>query len=231
MTAVEVHSLKKVFIPYGGLPWQKDVYTTTALRDVSFTLAAGKTMGIMGMNGSGKSTLLRIIAGILQPSAGSVKVSGDVAAAINMAACFHDDLTVIDNIALYSELSGSGKYLRQRTKDIIHFAGLEHVQMRPIREFSRGMKVRLAFSAVTHVPADIYIFDEAFSGGDGKFRPRALARIKQLQRESKTLLLASHQPQFLKQLASEGLVLDQGKRVMSGTFEQAAATYQTILET
>lgn len=229
MTAIEVHNLTKVFTPKGTWPWQQKVQGTTALKDISFALEAGKTLGVMGANGSGKSTLLRIIAGILQPTSGNVTATGKVAVAIDASACFHDDLTVQDNIFLFSELSGAGKELRLKAPDIISFTELETMTHRPLRELSRGMKTRLVFATVTAVPADIYLFDEAFSGGDERFKQRAKARIKDLQTAGKTLVLASHRPGFLRQMASVGLVLDQGKIALYGPIEKAIPVYRQLL--
>ncbi|MBI1833534.1 MAG: ABC transporter ATP-binding protein [Candidatus Andersenbacteria bacterium] len=229
MKAVEVHNLTKVFVPHNSWPWSKNFPVTTALQDVSFSLEQGKTLGIMGANGSGKSTLLRILAGILQPTKGTVSTTGNVAAVIDMSACFHNDLTVQDNIALYSELSGAGKVLRSQSADIISFAELETYERRPLRELSRGMKTRLVFSTVIRVPADIYLFDEAFSGGDERFKKRAQDRIKKLQTEGKTLVMASHRPVFLKQVASLGLVLDQGRLAFYGPLAEAIPPYRKLL--
>ncbi|WP_353112114.1 ABC transporter ATP-binding protein [Microbacterium sp.] len=188
-----------------------------ALRDVSFSVAAGESIGVVGRNGQGKSTLLRLVAGVLLADEGRVEVHGGVAPLIELTGGFVGDLTVRENVRLTAGLHGmSRSEISRRYDRMIEFAELEDFQDTPYKHLSNGMKVRLAFSVVSQLEEPILLVDEVLAVGDKAFRDKCYRRIDELLAEGRTLFFVSHNERDLRRFCSRGLYLDKGALVMDG---------------
>ncbi|MCT1477294.1 ABC transporter ATP-binding protein [Microbacterium sp. p3-SID336] len=182
-----------------------------ALRDVSFTVQAGESIGVVGRNGQGKSTLLRLVAGVLLPDEGSVTVNGGVAPLIEITGGFVGDLTVRENVRLTAGLHGMSRdEVTRRYDDIIAFAELAGFEETPYKHLSNGMKVRLAFSVVSQLDEPILLVDEVLAVGDKAFRDKCYKRIDELLAEGRTLFFVSHNERDLRRFCTRGLYLDKG---------------------
>ncbi len=198
-----------------------------ALRDINFEVQAGEAVGLMGANGQGKSTLLRLIAGVLLPDEGSVKVTGGVAPLIELTGGLKSDLTARDNIALVAGLHGlSRSEVKKRFDNIVEFAEVGDFLDTPVRHFSSGMKVRLGFSIVTSIDEPIILVDEALAVGDAAFKEKCYIRMKDLLNQGKTLFLVSHKEKDLKEFCTRGLYLKNGSLAFDGSLNEALAQYQ-----
>lgn len=198
-----------------------------ALRDINFEVQAGEAVGLMGANGQGKSTLLRLIAGVLLPDEGSVKVTGGVAPLIELTGGLKSDLTARDNIALVAGLHGlSRSEVKKRFDNIVEFAEVGDFLDTPVRHFSSGMKVRLGFSIVTSIDEPIILVDEALAVGDAAFKEKCYIRMKDLLNQGKTLFLVSHKEKDLKEFCTRGLYLKNGSLSFDGSLNEALAQYQ-----
>jgi ABC-type polysaccharide/polyol phosphate transport system ATPase subunit len=198
-----------------------------ALRDVNLTVYPGDSVGIVGRNGSGKSTLLKVIAGLMQPSDGTVAVYGTIAALLEVGAGFHPDLSGRENIYLNGAFLGfSKKRLARIVPEIIAFSELEQFIDVPVKHYSSGMYMRLGFSVAVHVDPDILITDEVFAVGDDAFRAKCEGVIADFRKRGKTLLFVSHAlPQVLT-LCDRAIWLDQGKVLAAGNTDYVARQYR-----
>lgn len=188
-----------------------------ALRDVSFAVHEGESIGVVGRNGQGKSTLLRLVAGVLLPDEGSVQVRGGVAPLIELTGGFVGDLTVRENVRLTAGLHGMPRdEIARRYDDIIAFAELEEFQEIPYKHLSNGMKVRLAFSVVSQLDEPILLVDEVLAVGDSAFRQKCYRRIDELLADDRTLFFVSHSERDLRRFCTRGLYLDKGGLVLDG---------------
>ncbi|MGH8968521.1 MAG: ABC transporter ATP-binding protein [Actinomycetes bacterium] len=202
-----------------------------ALQDVSFEVAEGEAVGLVGANGQGKSTLLRLIAGVLVPDAGRVTVNGGVAPLIEMTGGFVGELTARENIWLAAGLHGlSRRQIGERFDEIVEFAGVENFLDMPFRHFSSGMKVRLGFSVVTTLDEPIVLVDEVLAVGDRAFREKCYARMEELLSGGRTLFLVSHSQGDLRRFCKRGLYLRSGRLVADGPLEDALDKYLEDLE-
>src|SRR4051794_32214592 len=194
-----------------------------ALRDVNLTVYPGDAVGIIGRNGSGKSTLLKLIAGLMQPSGGTVAVYGTIAALLEGGAGFHPHLSRRGNIYLNGAFLGlSKRQLARIVPEIIAFSELEHFIDVPVKHYSSGMYMRLGFSIAIHVDPDILITDEVFAVGDDAFRAKCEGIIGDFRKRGKTMLFVSHiLPQVLA-LCDRAIWLDQGKVIAAGSSEHIA---------
>ena len=182
-----------------------------ALRHVTFDVAQGEAIGVVGRNGQGKSTLLKLVAGVLLPDEGSVTVHGGVAPLIEITGGFVGDLTVHENVRLTAGLHGMSKAaIARRFDDIIGFAELEDAVKTPYKHLSSGMKVRLAFSVVSQLDEPILLVDEVLAVGDKAFREKCYRRIDELLAEGRTLFFVSHNEKDLRRFCTRGLYLDKG---------------------
>jgi lipopolysaccharide transport system ATP-binding protein len=183
-----------------------------ALRDVSFQVRPGSTLGIIGMNGSGKSTLLQVVAGIVQPTEGRVTVAGRVASLLELGAGFNPEFTGRENVAMHGAIMGfpAGE-MHARIPAIEAFAEIGPFIDQPVKTYSSGMFVRLAFAAAIHVDPAVLLVDEALAVGDAIFQHRCIRRIKELQEQGKTILFVSHDVGMVKSICSEALFLDGGR--------------------
>ena len=201
-----------------------------ALRNVSFKVRKGESVGIIGRNGSGKSTLLQIIAGTLQPTEGKVSVEGRVAALLELGSGFNPEFTGRENVYLNTAVLGLS---RQETDDrfplIEEFAEIGEFIDQPVKTYSSGMMMRLAFACIIHVDPDILIVDEALSVGDMRFQQKCKAWIDRLIKRGVTFLFVSHSPAEVAQITQNGLLLEHGKRLKFGPSKQVIVDYQRLL--
>lgn len=197
-----------------------------AMRHVSFSVAPGESIGVVGRNGQGKSTLLRLVAGVLLPDEGSVRVNGGVAPLIELTGGFVGDLTVRENVRLTAGLHGMPRAeIARRYDSIIEFAELEEFQETPYKHLSNGMKVRLAFSVVSQLDEPILLVDEVLAVGDKAFRAKCYTRIDELLAEGRTLFFVSHNERDLRRFCKRGLYLDKGELVLDGPIEDVLDRY------
>lgn len=202
-----------------------------ALKGVSFTIRDGETVGIVGRNGSGKSTILKIIAGVYQPTSGVREVFGKVAALIELGAGFHADLTGRENIILNGLLLGlSRREVQQREKQITEFAELGDFIDSPVKQYSSGMYVRLAFAIATEVDPDILLMDEILAVGDAAFQQKCVARINDFRRRGKTIVLVSHSAASINMICSRALLIHEGKIAEDGPAAQVLIRYGALSE-
>jgi lipopolysaccharide transport system ATP-binding protein len=187
-------------------------------------------MGIIGINGAGKSTLLKMLTGTTEPSSGTIAITGQVAALLELGMGFHPEFTGRQNVYMSGQLLGlSAKQIEQLMPQIEAFAGIGEYIDQPVRVYSSGMQVRLAFSVATAVRPDILIVDEALSVGDIEFQHRSFDRIRQFQKQGTTLLIVSHDKQMIMSLCDRAILLHQGTIAMSGEPEAVADYYNAML--
>lgn len=197
-----------------------------ALRDVSFELRPGDSVGIIGDNGAGKSTLLKLVAGTLRPTTGRVAANGRLTAILELGAGFHPEFTGRDNIFFAGTLMGIGRAeLERRCDDIVAFAELEQSIDQPVKTYSSGMFVRLAFSLVTSVEPEILIVDEALAVGDQHFQKRCIDRMADFARRGVTILFCSHSMHHIHQFCGRALWLEEGTVVADGVAEEVIKAY------
>jgi ABC-type polysaccharide/polyol phosphate transport system ATPase subunit len=186
----------------------------TALRDVSFEIKKGETVGIIGRNGSGKSTMLQLICGILKPTSGTVQVNGRVSALLELGAGFNPEFTGRENVYFQGAVMGLTKEeMDGRFDNITAFADIGDFIDQPVRTYSSGMFVRLAFAAAIHVDADILVVDEALAVGDAEFQERSISRMKVMQHSGTTILFVSHSIPAIKNFCQRALWLDEGTEI------------------
>ena len=201
-----------------------------ALKDVSLQLSAGETVGVIGLNGSGKSTLLQIIAGVLQPSSGKVKVEGRVAALLELGAGFNDEFTGRENVYLNAAIWGMERaQIEERMEEIIHFSEIGEFIDQPVKTYSSGMRVRLAFSVLTQINPDIFIIDEALSVGDAYFGHKSTNYIREYVDNGGALLLCSHDLNAIKSLCHRAILLEAGRIVEEGDCEKVVDYFNAII--
>jgi ABC-type polysaccharide/polyol phosphate transport system ATPase subunit len=198
-----------------------------ALKNVSFSLAEGDSLALVGPNGAGKSTLLSVIGGLSWPEEGTVSVSGHVAALLELGSGFHQDLTGAENVRLNAALLGlSRKQTNARFDQIVEFSGIAEFMDEPIRTYSAGMTMRLAFSVAMHVEPEILLIDEVLAVGDQAFQMKCTGKILELKDEGKILVCASHVTQTLRLLCNRAIWLDHGQVVQQGALSQVLGAYE-----
>ena len=186
-------------------------------KDITFSLEAGDMLGIIGSNGAGKSTLLKAISGIMEPTEGSVTRNGSIAALLELASGFDGDLTVKENAYLRGAMLGyTRKFMNDAYDQIIEFAELKDFEDRPFKQLSSGMKSRLAFSIASMVKPDILILDEVLSVGDGAFRKKSEAKMKEIMGGGTTTILVSHSLEQVRSMCSKILWLHKGRQIEFG---------------
>jgi teichoic acid transport system ATP-binding protein len=201
-----------------------------AVKHVSFRISKGEVVGIIGRNGSGKSTILKLVAGVYAATSGRVEVHGSIAPLIELGAGFHHELTGRENILLNGLLLGLTKrQVQEREAKIIEFAELGEFIDSPIKQYSSGMYMRLAFSVATEVDPDILIVDEILSVGDGGFREKCLDRIRQFRDSGKTILMVSHDMATMSGFCSRLLLVHQGQLIEDGEPLSVVRRYQELL--
>ncbi|CAN1724582.1 Transporter related protein [Hyphomicrobium sp. 1Nfss2.1] len=200
-----------------------------ALKNISLEIRAGERIGLLGHNGAGKSTLLKAIAGLYPPSAGTLQVVGGVRALIEISLGFEPDATGRENILFRGLLMGlSPKQVRALEDEIVAFADIGEFIDYPIKTYSSGMQVRLAFAVSVAVSGEILLLDEIIGAGDATFMEKAKARVRKLIEHSQILILASHDFTSLASMCERGLVLHHGQLIFDGPIAEAVATYKTV---
>jgi ABC-type polysaccharide/polyol phosphate transport system ATPase subunit len=201
-----------------------------ALHDVSFNLRQGESLGIIGLNGSGKSTLLQIIAGTLEPTTGKVKTKGRIAALLELGSGFNPDFTGKENIYVNAAILGlSQSEIDAKYDEIVSFAAIGDFIHQPVRTYSSGMGLRLAFAVVAHVEPEILIIDEALAVGDARFQAKCFCFLESLQKQGKTLLFVSHDVNSVARLCSSAVLLHEGKVHAIGKPSDVINEYSKIL--
>jgi ABC-2 type transport system ATP-binding protein len=197
-----------------------------ALRNVSFEVRPGEAIGVVGRNGQGKSTLLKLVANVLIPDEGNVKVNAGVAPLIEITGGFVDDLTVRDNVYLTAGLHGmTREQVSAKFDDIIEFAEIDDFLDTPYKHLSSGMKVRLAFSVVTSLEEPVLLVDEVLAVGDKAFKNKCYTRIEEMLTEGRTLFFVSHNERDLERFCSRGLYLDKGVLKLDAPIKEVLAAY------
>ncbi|MCC6539394.1 MAG: ABC transporter ATP-binding protein [Bryobacterales bacterium] len=198
-----------------------------ALDRVTFRIDRGESVALVGANGAGKSTLLSLVAGISSPNEGRVRVEGKVAALLDLGSGFHPELTGRENIHLNGALLGlKRREVEAKEESIIAFAGLSDFIDEPLKTYSSGMAMRLAFAVAIELDPDILIVDEVLAVGDQAFQDKCLAKVRQLVDAGKTMLAVSHSPAMIRALCRRAIWLDHGRLMMDGAMEDVIAAYE-----
>lgn len=201
-------------------------YWFWSLKDLGLELSAGQRIGVIGTNGSGKTTLLRIIAGVTNPTHGSVYVNGRVVSLLDLFSGLQPDFTGRENIRLNGTLLGMrGQEIEKKMDSIIDFAGIAEFVDMPIKHYSTGMMMRLAFSVGVHVDAEVLLIDEAWGVGDDEFQRKSLARIDAINKNGAALILVSHDMEILRQHTTETLWLNKGSTQAFGHSSDVISSY------
>jgi ABC-type polysaccharide/polyol phosphate transport system ATPase subunit len=199
------------------------------LRDVSLTLKEGDRIGIIGPNGAGKSSLLKVISRIYRPTLGTLSVEGRIAPLIEIGAGFIPELSGRDNAYLYGAILGlDRKTIRERLEAIVAFSGMEEFIDMPVKYFSTGMHLRLAFTIATEVAPDVLILDELYAGGDAAFIVKANSRLDKFVDRSRILILVAHQMEYISRFCNRALVLSKGRVVLDGSPAEAIEFYESL---
>jgi len=197
-----------------------------ALAGIDFSLARGEALGIIGHNGSGKSTLLQIVAGVLEPTTGSVEADGRIAALLELGSGFNPELTGRENVRVNAAILGlTPAQVRDRMEDIVAFADIGDYIDEPVKTYSSGMALRLAFAVQVHTDPDILIVDEALAVGDAAFQAKAMARIDEILARGTTLLFVGHDLNAVKAFCHRAMLLDKGRIVLEGLPDEVITEY------
>jgi lipopolysaccharide transport system ATP-binding protein len=199
-----------------------------ALKDVGFEINRGEAVGIIGRNGAGKSTLLKILSRITEPTSGRITMDGRVASLLEVGTGFHQELTGRENIFLNGAILGMSKAeIKRKFDEIVAFSEVERFLDTPVKRYSSGMYVRLAFAVAAHLEPEILIVDEVLAVGDAAFQKKCLGKMGQVAKGGRTVLFVSHNTVAIKALCTKGLYLKDGKRVCFGNIEDAVKEYQS----
>lgn len=197
-----------------------------ALKDINFEVKQGEVLGIIGKNGAGKSTLLKILSRVTGPTIGDIKVRGRIASLLEVGTGFHPELTGRENIYLNGAILGMTKQeIKSKFDEIVDFSGVERYIDTPVKRYSSGMYVRLAFAVAAHLEPEILIVDEVLAVGDAEFQKKCLGKMKDVSGQGRTVLFVSHNMAAVKGLCTQGIVLQNGSLVFSGTSEDAIDKY------
>lgn len=221
----EGRSLRE-FVPalFRGRAFSEPFY---ALRDVTFHISRGETVGIVGRNGSGKSTALKLMAGVMAPTAGEVRVRGRVSPLIELGAGFHPDLTGRENVHLNGSILGmSSREIDEQFDSIVDFAELREFIDTPVKRYSSGMYVRLGFSVAVHSNPQILLVDEVLSVGDSFFQEKSLAKMHEFKARGVTIVVVSHSVELVTQFCDRAIWLDHGRVMADGPAAEVAQRYK-----
>jgi len=201
-----------------------------SLKDIDFSLEQGKALGIIGKNGAGKSTLLKLLSRVTSPTTGCIKVKGRIASLLEVGTGFHPEMTGRENIFLNGAILGmSKKEIKTKFDEIVHFSGVEKYIDTPVKRYSSGMYVRLAFAVAAHLESEILIVDEVLAVGDSEFQKKCLGKMNEVSKgQGRTVLFVSHNMAAVKDLCSEGILLKNGQLQMQGPALEAVAAYQKM---
>ncbi len=238
--AIEVKNISKMYKLYDnksdrfkealGLTKKKCYHEHFALSDVSFNVKRGETVGIIGINGSGKSTILKIITGVLQPTDGELKVDGRLSALLELGAGFNMEYTGIENIYLNGTMMGfSREEIDKRLDSILQFADIGEFVHQPVKTYSSGMFVRLAFAVAINIDPEILIVDEALSVGDVFFQVKCYHKFEEFKKMGKTILFVSHDLGSISKYCDRVILLNKGKKISEGMPKKIVDEYKQIL--
>jgi ABC-type polysaccharide/polyol phosphate transport system ATPase subunit len=200
-----------------------------AIKDFNLVVNEGDILGVIGRNGSGKSTLMKLVAGVIQPSSGSVTVKGNLVPLLELGSGFHREFTGYENIYFYTAVLGyPKKKVLEKTEEIIQFADIGEFINQPLKNYSSGMKARLAFSVSVNIDPDILILDEVLSVGDAAFKEKSYDKIKEFFDNGKTILYVSHSMESIKTLCNRAIVIEKGKLLMEGDPDSVIEKYYTL---
>jgi ABC-type polysaccharide/polyol phosphate transport system ATPase subunit len=210
---------------------KNSIYTRGwAIRNISFNLKEGHSLGIVGHNGTGKTTLLSILMGSISPDDGEIKVNGKVCSLIELGTGFHPDLTGIENIYLYGSILGLRiSTIKEKIADIVDFSELGSSVNQQLRTFSSGMIARLGFAVIAFSDPDIILVDEVLAVGDLNFQKKCVKHMLSFKKNGGSLIIVSHDPNTIKSLCEETIVLDEGKLVFKGKSKLALKKYHDIM--
>jgi ABC-2 type transport system ATP-binding protein len=228
---LEEGSTLREFVPalLQGRGWHPPFY---ALRDVTFSVNRGETVGIVGRNGSGKSTCLKLIAGVMAPSDGEVHVHGRVSPLIELGAGFHPDLTGRENVYLNASILGmTNRDIRARFDEIVGFAELYEFMDTPVKRYSSGMYMRLGFSVAVHSDPDILLVDEVLAVGDALFAEKCMAKIREMHQRGVTIVIVSHSLDMIREFCERALLLSGGHLVEEGEASRIVDDYWQLAHT
>ena len=198
-----------------------------ALRDINFTVDTNETVGLVGHNGSGKSTLLKCICGVLQPTIGSIRLRGNLAALLELGAGFQTELSGRDNVYLYGAMLGfSKKMVDAIFDDVVAFSEIEHFIDTQVKFYSSGMYVRLAFAVAVNVDPDILVVDEVLAVGDERFQAKCIDRIRMFQDEGRSILLVTHNADQVRAICDRAIVLDEGRMIADGPTNESLRVFR-----
>lgn len=225
----KVDNLKEYFIK---LVTKKLRFTEFwALNDISFTVEKGDRVGILGFNGAGKSTLLKVIAGVLKPTKGTVKVNGVIAPMLELGAGFDMNYSGKENIFLYGATMGySRKFIEDKYDEIVAFSELGDFIDVPVKNYSSGMRARLGFAIATAVEPEILILDEVLSVGDAKFKKKSEAKIRSMFDKGITVLFVSHSVNQVLNICNKAVILEKGKLIAQGDAKEICAQYEKMVK-
>jgi lipopolysaccharide transport system ATP-binding protein len=202
-----------------------------ALRDVGFEIGRGEVLGIIGRNGAGKSTLLKIVSRITAPTAGEVKIKGRVASLLEVGTGFHPDLTGRENVFLNGAILGMSRAdIRAKFDEIVEFAGVSAFIDTPVKRYSSGMYVRLAFGVAAHLDPEILVVDEVLAVGDIAFQRKCLGKMSEVTKGGRTILFVSHNMQAIRSLCPRSILIEDGRLVADGATDRVASLYHECLQ-
>ncbi len=197
-----------------------------ALKDISFEIKQGDRVGIIGRNGAGKSTLLKILSRITEPTSGRIEITGRVASLLEVGTGFHPELTGRENIFLNGAILGMGKVeINRKFDEIVEFAEVERFLDTPVKRYSSGMYVRLAFAVAAHLEPEILIVDEVLAVGDAQFQKKCLGKMGEVSKEGRTVLFVSHNMEAIRRLCNRGILMEKGQVVSAGNTESVINGY------
>ncbi|KAB2807746.1 ABC transporter ATP-binding protein [Phaeocystidibacter luteus] len=238
--AIEIHGLGKQYRIKGNstssllgkIARRNQEDSFWALKDLNYNLEQGKVLGVIGPNGAGKSTLLKLLSRITFPSAGKFTAHGRMSSLLEVGTGFHPELSGYDNIFLNGSILGMSKTeIKSALDEIIEFSGVENFIHMPVKHYSSGMKVRLAFSVAAHLTAEILLIDEVLAVGDASFQRKCIERMEDVSRhQGRTILFVSHNMRAVNDLCNEAIYIDGGQLVKSGTAEEITSFYNKSLE-
>ncbi len=224
MSVVKVIGLGKTYLLKG-----KDKSVLHAVKNATFELNEGESVGIIGRNGAGKSTLLKLLAGVTLPTSGEAFITGSFSSLLEVGTGFHPDLSGRDNIFLNASILGVSKHETSlELANIIAFSGVEKFIDQPIRTYSSGMKLRLAFAIIAHLKTDIIALDEVLAVGDSMFQIKCMERIFEFKKQGRTILFVSHNLSAINKLCERTLVLESGSIVFDGPTDEALKLYADL---
>lgn len=221
--------IKRLRHPFLPNPGSSEIEEFWALEDINFEVHPGDRVGIIGRNGAGKSTLLKILSRITEPTTGRVRISGQVASLLEVGTGFHPELTGRENIFLNGAILGMKKReIQHKFDEIVDFSGIEKFLDTPVKRYSSGMYVRLAFSVAAHLEPEVLIVDEVLAVGDSEFQNKCLGRMENVSQQGRTILFVSHNMQAVKRLCHTGILLRRGHLVERGDISSVVDAYLSL---